>query len=284
MNKRACEWTLRIAVAVTCAGVGWSLMRWSGPVFSLLFLDLGWSEVSAAHLERGAAFALFACALMVLIPAGLGGANMQAADANHTPVAPHARGFNVAWFAAMFAGVWLLLAALAASRVDTWAPALVAPAHGARYCAAFALAALLLGRVRIAQGLLVAGAVATFAAHGLEALLLRAEFVDYLIGLGWRVSQGAAEGVLLAIGVTDLAAAALLLALFARRARRAAACLPAAVLLGWMAFWGFSTAAVRIVDMGWSNLPEAMIRVANGAVPLTLLLLWRRNPDKRDEP
>lgn len=249
----------------------------------MLFLNLGASEVSAAHLERGAAFALFACALMVLMPAGLGAANMSTAQANHTAAA---RGFNVAWVAALFAGAWLLLTALAAWRVETWAPALAAPAHGARYCAAFALAAWLLGRARIAQGLLVAGAVATFAAHGLEALLLRAEFVDYLIGaawrvLGWRVSQGLAEGALLAIGVMDVAAAALLLALFGWRKRRG----PAAIaLLGWMTFWGFFTAAARIVDMGWGNLPEAMIRVANGAVPLTLLLHWRGIRQSESEP
>ncbi|MBK8207824.1 MAG: hypothetical protein IPK87_13700 [Planctomycetes bacterium] len=181
-----------------------------------------------------------------------------------------------------------MLTALAAWRVETWAPALATPAHGARYCAAFALAAWLLGRAGVAQGLLVAGAVATFAAHGLEALLLRAEFVDYLIGaasrvLGWRVSQGTAESVLLAIGVMDVAAAALLLALFAWRKRHGTT-RTASALLGWMTFWGFFTAAARIVDMGWGNLPEAMIRVANGAVPLTLLLLWRGNPKTRDEP
>lgn len=188
----------------------------------------------------------------------------------------------------MFAGAWLMLTALAAWRVETWAPALATPAHGTRYCAAFALAAWLLGRAGVAQALLVAGAVATFAAHGLEALLLRAEFVDYLIGaawrvLGWRVSQGAAEGVLLAIGVMDVASAALLLALFGWR-KRVGTTRAASALLGWMTFWGFFTAAARIVDMGWGNLPEAMIRVANGAVPLTLLLLWRGNPETRNEP
>jgi hypothetical protein len=48
-----------------------------------------------------------------------------------------------------------------------------------------------------------------------------------------------------------------------------------------MGGWGLATAALRIWFGGWAAWPEALMRVANGAVPLTLFLLWRSSEGSR---
>ncbi len=115
----------------------------------------------------------------------------------------------------------------------------------------------------------------TFAAHGLEALGCRGSFLDMLILaaqnlLGIRLPETMAQWMLTAIGVVDLAAAALVLLVRWRG------------VAWYMAAWGFATAAARIVvlsgNTGWY---EFAIRSSHWALPLVLVLAWRLSPPAR---
>jgi hypothetical protein len=235
-------WALRVGVALTCIAVAARLLLYGGPVLSWLWLGHGWTEQAAVTLEHAAAFGLLACAPLVC--------------------------WRKAWPAAALVAGWLVFAMVAETAVATWHPELEPGSLAARYVAPVALIALSQGKRRPAEWLLRAGAAATFFCHGLEALLHNPQFLDYLIRGGQlllhtRVEESSARLTLLLIGTVDVAAAVAIL--LPRRLRAVAA---------WMAFWGLLTAAARILYMGWANWPEALIRVTNGAVPLTLALLW----------
>lgn len=222
------------------------MLNYGGPVLSWLWFEHGWSEAAALRLEHAAAYGLLAA----------------------TPLLAWRKAWPVA---AAIAG-WLLLVIVATTAVGTWYPWLTPGAHATRYLAPLALVALSLqpARVRPAEWLLRVAAAATFACHGVEALLAHAQFVDYVITggnrVGVEVAEGTARGVLLAVGLVDIGAAAAVL--IPKRLRAVAA---------WMAVWGLATAGMRVVSLGWGNWPEVLIRVANGLVPLTLLMLWRRD-------
>ena len=54
-----------------------------------------------------------------------------------------------------------------------------------------------------------------------------------------------------------------------------------------MALWGIITACSRITANGWEAYPEALIRAANGGLPLAILLYWlnrQRLKPTRDVP
>jgi hypothetical protein len=165
----------------------------------------------------------------------------------------------------------VLFAALAATAIGTWVPWLTPGAHATRYMAPLALIALSVPppRERMAEWVLRAAASATFLCHGIEALLAHSQFIDYIITGGQRLgiefAESSARAMLFVIGVVDVAVAAAIL--LPKRLRAVAA---------WMAAWGLTTAVMRTVYLGWGAWPETLIRVTNGAVPLTLLLLWGR--------
>lgn len=247
---------LVFTVALTCAGGAWSLLVATGPVFTLVWDNFGLSESAGLAVERAGAFMLAVCMALALLAL-----TRQSAAAAAGAVA---------------AGGWFLLVALAAVWTETWHPALNLPAQATRYGAGFALALVALDRRRQALALIVTATAATFAAHGVEALLGRTQFVDFIIGTALRfelaLSESFAEAALLAIGMLDLACAVAIVAFgVARRRPRAALLVPA-----WMCVWGILTAAVRVIEMGVANSPEALIRVANATLPLTLLLVWNQ--------
>ena len=244
-------WTLRSAVALTCIAVGAQLLMYGGPVFSWLWLNLGWSEQAALRVEHAGAFALIVCAPLVM--------------------------WDKAWAAAGVACAWLVLTTIAHTAVETWHPWLTPGALAARWVAPLALMFWTLKRPRHAEWLLRASIASTFAFHGIEALLANPLFIDYIISggskiAGARVQEASAVNILLVIGVADLLVAIGIL--LPQRIRAVAA---------WMATWGFLTAAARVLYMGWGNWPEALIRVTNGAVPLTLLLLWGSTVAPKDK-
>lgn len=227
---------LRVAVAITCVAAAWQSITSGGPVFSWLFMNVDLSEVAAAQVDRAGSFALVAAVPFLF----------------------------TRWCipAAAFVSLWLLVSAIAQSLVATHLPWLVLPAQAARIVAPLAL----LWPAR--AGVMLRGAIAlTFAAHGIEAILGHPLFVDYLIRAfgraGLELGQPAAEGTLLVIGVVDLLVAVLVL-------------LPQRMVFValYMALWGFATASARMVFAGLEAWPDTLIRVTNGAVPLTLALIW----------
>lgn len=108
--------------------------------------------------------------------------------------------------------------------------------------------------------------VAVFAAHGLKALVVTPQFVDYLRVSILRTSSfvpsiGTVSTLVFAIGVVDVALAVLLLF---RRSRAA---------LAYMAIWGFLTAGMRLIYFGPAfGAALMLLRALNGAAPLALLL------------
>ncbi len=130
-------------------------------------------------------------------------------------------------------------------------------------------------RQHAAEWLLRPAVALTFAAHGLEAFRLHPAFVDYLLAadrfvFGAGLTQHGAELLLRVIGVHDLALATFVL-LGGRRAW----------VLGWMTCWGLVTAGSRVVQGGDTALYLSLIRVANGGLPLILLLLSGRTSMSR---
>lgn len=245
----AARLTLRVAIALTCVGTAARLLMYGGPVLSWLWLGLDWSEGAAVKLEYAAAFGLLACVPFVF--------------------------WRKSWPVLKLIAAWLLFSAIATMMVEPWHPELEPAAQAARYLAPLALAALSMKSVnrKLAEWLLRVGTAATFIAHGIEALLSRAQFLDYLIGSTWKLAsydlpESGARGILLTIGVIDVLAGAAIL--IPRRLRLVAL---------WLGVWGLLTAASRVVYLGAPNWPETLIRVTNGAAPFTLFLLWTYRRD-----
>jgi hypothetical protein len=243
-DDKAALWTLRVAVALTCVAVATRLLMYGGPVLSWLWMEKGWTEQAALRLEHGAAFGLLACIPLIF--------------------------WRKAWPCLVLVAGWLMVAMIAETAIGTWRNELTPGALASRWLAPVALIALTLERRRPAEWLLRAGAAATFLCHGLEAIYHNPLFIDYIISggqtlLGARLGEHDTKNLLVFIGAVDVMVAVAIIAPVRWRA----------VAL-WMAFWGFLMAAARILYMGWANWPEALIRVTNGAVPLTLLLLWSR--------
>ena len=108
----------------------------------------------------------------------------------------------------------------------------------------------------------------TFIGHGIECLLLKAVFVDYLYAvLAYlpfvSLSSDAVDMLMRVIGGLDIACGVILL--FPYRMRK---------FVLWMAFWGIATAFVRMVFGGWGNYPECLLRLIHGGLPCCLYLLW----------
>ncbi len=171
---------------------------------------------------------------------------------------------------AAVASAWCAALALAEWRMGG-APftGLALPAHATRIAAPLALA---FWHRRAGTAWLLRFAVAiTFGIHGFEALGLHPQFVDFLLAadakvFGLGLTQQGAELLLRIIGAHDVALAVLVLTTRDLRP-----------LLAWMAAWGVITALSRVVIGGQNGLHHAVIRSANGGLPLVLLLATGRS-------
>lgn len=118
--------------------------------------------------------------------------------------------------------------------------------------------------------LIILSTSATFIIHGVEAILAHPWFIDMTITMaknlaGWSITQSSAEQLLIAVGILDIISA---LALIIFRSPLAAA---------WMTFWGFFTCLLRIVNYGMGGLPDAIIRLPHGLLPMILLIEFSKN-------
>jgi hypothetical protein len=170
-------------------------------------------------------------------------------------------------------GAAALLLDMAAGSGSPAATALALACHAARWLAplAFVLASSRNpGAAARARVLLAVAAAATFAGHGLKAFQAPPNFVAYL-DCAFRLVTAAdcpaasTDALLLAIGITDIAVAALVL-----RNRRGAS-----TALAWMVVWGGATAVIRCVHGGLEAWPLTAERLPNALVPLALLLMRR---------
>jgi hypothetical protein len=244
-ERRPVTWALKASTALLCLGTAWISLGWSGPVFTWLFMGLGWSEESALGVDRAGAWLLLAA-----IPC---------------------LAFRRAWPALVFVSAWTAARAATQAWDEAWHPELVLLGSGARILVPLALA-FAASRPAVSRTLLRAGVAAAFAGHGVEALLGKPEFVDLLLAAsrklaGLRVPETAARELLAGIGLADLLVAAAVLAPVRLRA-----------VAAWAAVWGLLTALSRVVHLGGPGIPEALLRAVHAGAPLALFLAWKPVP------
>ena len=184
------------------------------------------------------------------------------------------------WSARGYAALWCATYMMAMDIVDAaqgqhFASALAPFAHAVRWATPAAVA-ILVFRGRPAVSLLRWAAGAVFVAHGLECLLGHPKFISFLTTVpatvfGVELSASFAAVALRGIGIIDIGVG---LSLMAFQSRGTA---------GWMAFWGFMTAGVRLLYFGPAGWPDALIRITNGGVPLWLVAYFGRGAEESIE-
>jgi hypothetical protein len=277
-DSKTIDWILRVAVALQCAGYAWlvgvvgesPLLGWLWEPHDVGGLALG--EQAAIRVTQAVALFLAVAAVSTLVrPSRLllaGVVAFQVVYATATWQIHDGFPLDVAWL-----GTGAVRAA-----ADRLVPLFPFAASGARIAAPLVLIMVHWSRLRRLLGVAISPASEwtmrlalslTFAAHGLESLDRRGSFLDLLILaaqnlLDVRLPEAVAQWLLVGIGVVDLAVAVLVLMTRWR------------TVAGYMAVWGFVTAAARIVvlnaDTGWY---EFAIRSAHWALPLVLVLAWR---------
>lgn len=240
--------TLAVVVLLQAAGLVLTTLKQGTSVGSWLFMEARWSEQASIHFERGAVLLSVLACLVAIFARG--------------PLRLLGAGLASAWYATLALMQWRMggepfshLALLA---------------HSSRIAAPLLLAVL--DRRALTAWVLRLAVAGTFLAHGYEAWNLHPAFIDYLLSADMRLfklglTQPGAEALLHLIGIHDFIIAALTLGWRNFRA----------LLLG-AAGWGVITALARIVHGGEGALHLALIRAANGGLPLVLFLLSRPAP------
>jgi hypothetical protein len=245
-------------------------------VYGWLYFDCHWSESLAQSIDN-------AGAILTLVAGGvlcLTGWLMWKMPAE-------SRWFSVIHkldqAAAGWSALWMLLLAAAHMMRAAVFAELSLPEHAVRFVAPLALAVCSgfgaakyssSSRAGFALVMLMVAASFTFAAHGYKAYACYAPFIDLILlsDMQWTdigFTQAAVERKLVVIGVLDILVALVLLVF---RSRAAAF---------YMVVWGLVTAASRMTALGLDAWPETWIRIANGGVPLAILIHWswnRRRP------
>ena len=248
--------TLRVIVAIQCLGAATQnlSMGVEWPVANFLVVEMDYGRVMVDQYATYAAYALIACGILTLL--------------------------RPCWPVLLPVTVWFIAGSLVKVVRNESPLSILEPVeHAARYTAPLALMVLdfwppsfksHLGRTVVAMWLLRLAAAATFIGHGLVALYQAVNgghFIDLLTSttsavLGRDLSMDEARAGLSIIGGVDLGVA---ISLLCSRAK------PVAL---YMAAWGFATAATRMIAAGPAAFPETLVRVANGGLPLVLLLYW----------
>jgi hypothetical protein len=268
----------RFSVALQALGVGLQRLGLGGewedesPVFGLLMFDWGWSQAVAQRIDDVGAWLYFICGTaLVILP--VCGTLLRMMFGRRQPLlqrwlwqAPlclivaswQAIQIVVAWYrGGYFMSEWTLAS------------------ESCRLALPVALLVLTPGpwstdnstqRLKAGMWLLRAAACLTFLAHGLKSYALSPVFVDYLIsagaGIGWQMSQSLAEALLRIIGVLDITAATLIIAVRWR------------AVAFYMATWALIGALARMVQSGWEAHFEVLVRAGNYCVPLIIGLIW----------
>ncbi|MEO9590281.1 hypothetical protein [Rhodopirellula bahusiensis] len=266
---------LRVVVVLQCLGLGgrylFSSFEMESDVYGWLYFDCSWSESLAQSIDN-------AGALLTLISGGF----LCVTGWLMWKMPAESRWFgvvkNLDQAAAGWSGLWMLLIATAHMMRAAVFAELSLPEHAVRIVAPLALAVCGVGaapsssagRTRFAVMMLTVAASFTFAAHGYKAYACYAPFTDLILlsDMQWTdigITQATAEKVLVVIGVVDILVA---VALLVFRSNAAAF---------YMVVWGLVTAASRMTALGIDAWPESLIRIANGGVPLVILIHWSWN-------
>ncbi|WP_404309820.1 hypothetical protein [Neorhodopirellula lusitana] len=270
-------WWLRIVVVIECFGLGgrylFSSFETESDIYGWLFFDCHWSESLAQSIDNaGATMTWVAGGILCLSGWRISRLSTESPRLNLVRRLDRA----AAWWVA----IWMLLIAMVHMMRAAVFAELSLPEHAVRYLAPLALTFVAgtgrgfgfsvssePARVRFALLMLSLAAAFTFAAHGYKAYQCYAPFTDLILlsDMRWIDSgctQATAERMLVVIGIVDIVVA---LALIVLRSRLAAF---------YMAVWGFVTAASRMTALGFDAWPETLVRIANGGVPLVILVYW----------
>lgn len=247
-------WLLRLAVLGYAVGILSAVLGKLGSgLGTYFFLEVGYTHLEVAPVERMAAYALLGLAIALVIR-------------------PH-------WLLVLPIALLVTLEAVAhhfngGFPFAEW----VIYAHALRFGAPWALLVLLfapLGRWLgpgwhlHATGWVLRIAIATvFAIHGIEAIMQHPRFIDYIIGTthnftGHYLSESTTVAIMRVIGVVDLVVAALVIIK------------PHPAVLYWMAFWGLITALSRVTTFGLGHHHEVLVRTAHFLAPIALLFILR---------
>ncbi len=246
--------TLRVVVAAQCFGV--ALQGLQGDASSLsvgLAQDLGWSMDRATAFDRNAAWGMALCGVLTLL--------------------------RPSWIVLLPVTAWMLAAAWVPILGQTEPSARLIPLEHA-VCAVAPLALMLLdfwpprlktylGRCFFSLWLMRLAVVATFVGIGLLALLQATDggpLLDLVGSLSGRFDTELTDhSTRLALGVAGGVSLGLAVSVLLSRSR--------AVLLA-SGVWGLMLAFSHVLAGGPLALPEFLVRIAIGGVPLTMLLYY----------
>jgi len=299
-------WLLRCAVALQAFGIGWKYLfgeyEIDSAIRSVLFYEWQWPETVAQRVDDVGAWMYFVSGLLVLVAplvaCLISDFRFRISD---SLVAWALRIRARRWW---LWGVWqglplvvilvgeVLLVTAAWHRDDallaSWSPWESHPQISIPLILFGRASRILLPLILLlwtwpssAQGKALGGHVtsavwlmrfavsATFLAHGIECLLLSAEFVDYLLAaahnlIGWDADESTMHVVLRVIGLIDLLIALLVLSTRWRWVPL------------YMACWALVAAFSRIVEYGWMSHFDVTVRSANYCIPLALCLYYYR--------
>lgn len=271
---------LRIVVAIQCLGIAGRYLlipsEQESSIYGLLFFDLGWHEGTAQAIDDTGGWICLLAAIVV----GLNFAFDLIADGRKNRTRLHRCISGLELLLLGFVSLWFLSLASAEMMRGGVYTEWAIPEQAVRIISPVALAiALAMGLAlrnqanspaltKVISGMLQIAVAATFAVHGYKAIVGYGPFVDLILlsepfpFLG-GVSQSTAERWLWIVGWIDVGLA---LAIVCVRWRSVAL---------YMAFWGFLTAASRMLALGFEAWPESLIRVANGGAPLALFFLFQ---------
>lgn len=265
---------LRLVIVTQCLGVIgcylFSSYETESDIYGWLFFDQRLPEALAQTVDNAGNWVMLLAAVALFVGGIVG-------KFAHQP----ARTFQaIDFLAAIAIAVWMLSVAVTHTLRTSTYPELVLAEQAVRYAAPAALAWIAFHQYHHARPMdasdpvltralwfLIIAAASTFAAHGYKAIEGYGPFVDLILlsddqWTEWGIRQAGANGLLLVIGIADLMVAGLLL-LFRWR-----------VAAFYMTVWGLITASSRVTALGMEAWPETVMRIANGGVPLAILIAW----------
>ncbi|MCA9026980.1 MAG: hypothetical protein KDA86_17365 [Planctomycetaceae bacterium] len=259
LRPRGLNWiktTLRVTVAVQCFGAAaqWLSAGTASPITEFLISDMQWSEAQAVQLDEGVAYGLLACGALTLV--------------------------RPSWPMLLLVTLWFTAISCTAILHEIDFEAVLVPVEQAiRSLAPLGLLVLdfwppklksHLGRTVITMWLLRLGLTITFAGLGLVALMQSVtsgpllEVIRTIVASG-GMSDFSDEFVRVILAVVGGIELALAFNLLASRSKP---------LLVMTALWGFCSAALPMVSLGFAGFPESLVRFPEGGVAVVLLLYF----------
>ncbi len=259
LRPRGLTWiktTLRVTVAIQCFGAAaqWLSAGTASPIAEFFISDMGWREAQAVQFDDGVAYGLIVCGVLtalrplwpVLLPVTLWFTATSLSSIIHeidlksvlVPVEEAIRS----------------LAPLGLLVLDFWPPRI--KSH--------------LGRTVITMWLLRLGLAITFIGLGLVAIMQSLTSGSLLqvvrsIAEYGGITELSDQSVRLILAITGGLELALGFNVLASRSKP---------LLAMMSVWGFASAALPMISFGFAAFPESLVRIAEGGVPVVLLLYF----------